>query len=96
MRRIIGFSLICIFIFSFIWMNNYAEINAEGETVGVTTIILIFGALSGLIFWIWMLTDLFYRRGIKYKWVWGWLMIFINIPVSVVYFLIYMKNSDSD
>jgi hypothetical protein len=46
-----------------------------------------FGAVSILVFWIWMFSDFFKRRTMRYKILWGWLLLIANWLAAVVYFV---------
>jgi hypothetical protein len=46
-----------------------------------------FGAVSILVFWIWMFSDFFKRKTMRYKMLWGWLLLITNWLAAVVYFV---------
>jgi hypothetical protein len=48
--------------------------------------VLATGAASGLALWIWMFSDFFQRQDIRFRVLWGWLLLFLNMGAAVVYF----------
>ena len=51
-------------------------------------IVIATGVLSGLILWIWMFSDFFKRKDLRYRVLWGWVLFLANLLAAAIYFIV--------
>lgn len=74
---------------------SYAVLLVKGDAFDeMAYSFIVLGGLTGLLLWIWMLTD-FFKGGVKkHRILWGWaLFIFTLLGAVVYFFLVYWRNN---
>lgn len=69
----------------------YLSVAKPGVGGGLGTgdqIIVVAGVFSGLVLWIWMFSDFFKQKDLRYKMLWGWALFLGNLLTAVFYFIV--------
>lgn len=91
-RIFVGFTFVVgavvLFLFELLGATSSSEMIASfAEMNGLGKFILIWGNVSALGLWGWMLTDYFRNPPSTYRVAWGWMLLFFNFIAAMCYFL---------
>lgn len=89
-KNYLGFFLIICFFVGSIILNLHDSVDSIGY---ISRMLITLGCFSGVILWIWMMTDVFKSAGSA---AWGWSLLLFNLLAAILYFLIVYRSRDME
>ena len=82
-----GLILVAVLCGTFLYLSVASPGTSDGLGTG-DKIVIATGVLSGFILWIWMFSDFFKRKDLRYRVLWGWVLFLANLLAAAIYFIV--------
>ncbi len=85
-KLLFGWALVLVLATAYL----YLAIVEPGTVSALSTgdqVVVASGVLGGFILWVWMLSDFFRGRQVRYRVLWGWALFLATLIAGAVYFV---------
>lgn len=96
LRLSVGSVLVAILGGAYLYLS-IAKPGISGDLGAGDQIVVVVGVFSGFVLWVWMFSDFFKRKDLRYKVLWRWALFLANLLAAAIYFIvIYFPRERND